>query len=119
MVFTPSIIVALVLLLAFLAILACTVSVVVYRRNVKACVQDTQVDLEADCKAPSVPSPSLWSNLAHPLSNWWSPPAEPELPWPVLSVMPWLRPKGPLHRRILKGMMFWKKEEVKVSVTSS
>ena len=55
-------------------------------------------------------SASLWSRISLPSRE-----QEPELPWPVYCVLPHLRPKAPLHVRVLKAIKFWRKEEVKVS----
>ncbi|KAI0738411.1 hypothetical protein C8Q80DRAFT_277208 [Daedaleopsis nitida] len=117
---TPSNILLLVLLLIFLLFLLGNVSVITYRYfflvtgapvRVR---QEPKVDLEAGTTstcyttAPSL-STSFWSRFTFRRPR----PAEAELPWPVLAVLPSLRPKRPIHRRVLTFLMVWKKEEVK------
>ncbi|KAI0712939.1 hypothetical protein C8T65DRAFT_167401 [Cerioporus squamosus] len=46
---------------------------------------------------------SAWSGL---FTHTWSLPAEPELPRPVLQILPHLRPR---RQRILNALMFWRK----------
>ncbi|EJF57776.1 hypothetical protein DICSQDRAFT_129313 [Dichomitus squalens LYAD-421 SS1] len=59
---------------------------------------------------------AIWSGLmpstrSRPTSG--SRPPEPEFPWPVLAVLPALRPKEPIHARLKKTMLWWEKDEVK------
>ncbi|RDX41504.1 hypothetical protein OH76DRAFT_1412076 [Lentinus brumalis] len=39
--------------------------------------------------------------------------AEPELPWPVYTILSRLRPKAPLYIRTFEALAFWKRDEVK------
>ncbi len=40
--------------------------------------------------------------------------SEPELPWPVYTILSRLRPKAPLYIRTFEALAFWKRDEVKV-----
>lgn len=121
LVFTPSTIVALVLLLVFVVIVLGTLAAFTYRQYFRIAQSMTtshaSCDLEAhvngkiidDVETTSSHSLSLWAKIKR-----WYWPDEPELPWPVYAVHPSLRPKGPLHRRVFHTVIFWRKEDIKV-----
>lgn len=119
--FTPSTIVALVLLLVFVVIVLGTLAAFTYRQYFRIAqsmiTSHASCDLEAhvngkiidDVETTSSHSLSLWAKIKR-----WYWPDEPELPWPVYAVHPSLRPKGPLHRRVFHTVIFWRKEDIKV-----
>ena len=45
-------------------------------------------------------------------------PPDPQLPWPVLAVLPSLRPKDPVHVRMKNAVMLRNKQEVRVRLFS-
>ena len=66
-----------------------------------------------------VNQPAVWPALIPPQPDPGLRPPEPQLPWPVLAVLPSLRPKDPVHVRMKNAVVGWNKEEVKVRLRSS
>ncbi len=101
---------------AFLLVLAAftlsSLAVFVYRRRRKRTTASRDLVTHVDSKLgeDDADAPSLWVRIRHGYS-----PDEPQSPWPDYAVLPSLRPKEPLHRRVFKSFMFWRTEEVKVS----
>ncbi|KAM5543245.1 hypothetical protein V8D89_003119 [Ganoderma adspersum] len=56
---------------------------------------------------------ATWSALKAPQPDVGLRPLEPQLSWPVLSVLPSLRPKDPVHVRMKNAVVGWNKEAVK------
>ncbi|KAI1785924.1 hypothetical protein LXA43DRAFT_858695, partial [Ganoderma leucocontextum] len=56
---------------------------------------------------------AVWPALMAPPPDSGLKPPEPQLPWPVLAVLPSLRPRDPVHVRMKNAAMWWNKEEVK------
>ena len=128
-VFTPSTIIALVILvvvsvIAFGAILVTRVRR--YRCRSQEHALGLNVDdsrskeacLEAGGGREKLGSASFWARITRWSSACSSPEPEPELPWPVYAVLPHLRPKAPLHVRVLQMLGLRRRKEVKVSLSS-
>ena len=104
-----------------------------YARHIRPCIQARKaarlrrasgfkaVDKEKKVEHNTLP----YSNVpANPFAAWPAlmppqpapeiRPPEPRLPWPVLAVLPSLRPKDPVHVRMKNAVMLRNKEEVKV-----
>ncbi|RPD78475.1 hypothetical protein L226DRAFT_568109 [Lentinus tigrinus ALCF2SS1-7] len=123
MVFTPFIIMVLALLLVLTLVILVTLVVFMVRshRRVAQATEQVADDVESQAVKDAyfevvdhgVKSASLWSRLSCWMPRLSAHEPEPELPWTVYSVLPHLRPKAPLHVRLLKAVMFWRKEEVK------
>ena len=126
-VFTPSTIIALVILvvvsvIAFGAILVTRVRR--YRCRAQEHASDLNVAdsrskeacLEAGGGRADAESASFWARIMRWSSACSSPEPEPELPWPVYTVLPHLRPKAPLHVRVLQMLGLRRRKEVKVSL---
>ncbi|TBU30293.1 hypothetical protein BD311DRAFT_805629 [Dichomitus squalens] len=84
-------------------------------QDIRKDVSEDKVQGEYAAHLDANPS-AIWSGLmpptrSRPTSG--SRPPEPELPWPVLAVLPALRPKEPIHARLKKTMLWWEKDEVK------
>ncbi|RPD78515.1 hypothetical protein L226DRAFT_295298 [Lentinus tigrinus ALCF2SS1-7] len=124
--FTPPTIVALILLLLLTAFIFGTLLVFALRRRRSGtpASTDTQEASFLDLEAGSKKSPffevvdnhgahssrSVWSTITGSDVGSRSRTMEPELPWPVYTVLPHLRPKEPLHCRVLKALVFWGRE---------
>ncbi|RPD63657.1 hypothetical protein L227DRAFT_608231 [Lentinus tigrinus ALCF2SS1-6] len=123
MVFTPFIIMVLALLLVLTLVILVTLVVFTVRSHRRAtqATEQSADDVESQTVKNAyfevvdhgVKSASLWSRLSCWMPRLSAREPEPELPWTVYSVLPHLRPKAPLHVRLLKAVMFWRKEEVK------
>ncbi|RPD73752.1 hypothetical protein L226DRAFT_613884 [Lentinus tigrinus ALCF2SS1-7] len=119
-VFTPSTIIGLVLLVV-LTVLAFGAILVTRVRRYRHRSQATRARLhhvkeayfEVVDPASRDQSASFRSRLTGRFSCTSSREREPELPWPVYTVLPHLRPKAPLYARVLKAVMFWRRDEVK------
>ena len=125
MVFTPFVVMVLAVLSLLVLVILGTLGYAFLRsrRASQVDFQTSNVDVEAqpvkdayfEVVDHGVKSASLWSRLSGWVPRSPSHETEPELPWPVYSILPHLRPKAPLHVRLLKAVTFWRKEEVKVS----
>ncbi|RPD78511.1 hypothetical protein L226DRAFT_568136 [Lentinus tigrinus ALCF2SS1-7] len=123
MVFTPFIIMVLALLLVLTLVILVTLVVFMVRSHRRAtqATEQSADDVESQTVKDAyfevvdhgVKSASLWSRLSCWMPRLSAREPEPELPWTVYNVLPHLRPKAPLHVRLLKAVMFWRKEEVK------
>ncbi|RPD54005.1 hypothetical protein L227DRAFT_616564 [Lentinus tigrinus ALCF2SS1-6] len=120
-VFTPSTIIGLVLLVV-LTVLAFGAILVTRVRRYRHRSQATRARLHhvkeayfevVDPASSLDRSASVWIRLTGRFSGTSSREREPELPWPVYTVLPHLRPKAPLYARVLKTVMFWRRDEVK------